>query len=64
MKKEYTNTNSNDWDMDTSQPVDREELNRRLEAVKKRIDEQIRMHMFRKYGQKRPNKKTNSSKGW
>ena len=64
MKKEYTNTNSNGWDMDTSQPVDRKELNRRLEAVKKRIDEQMRMHMFRKYGQKRPNKKTNSSKGW
>lgn len=34
MKKEYTNTNSNGWDMDTSQPVDRKELNRRLEAVK------------------------------
>ena len=50
--------------MDTSQPVDRKELNRRLEAVKKRIDEQMRMHMFRKYGQKRPNKKTNSSIGW
>lgn len=64
MKKEYTNTNSNGWDMDTSQPVDREERNRRLEAVKKRIDEQMRMHMFRKNGQKRPNKKTNSSKGW
>lgn len=64
MKKEYTNTNSNAWDMDTFQPVDREELNRRLEAVKKRIDEQIRMHMFQKHGQKRPNKKTNSSKGW
>ena len=64
MKKEYTNTNSNGWDMDTFQPVDREELNRRLEAVKKRIDEQMRMHMFRKYGQKRPNKKTNFSKGW
>ena len=44
--------------------VDREELNRRLEAVKKRIDEQMRMHMFRKYDPKRPNKKTNSSKGW
>lgn len=64
MKKEYTNTNSNGWGMDMSQPVDREELNRRLEAVKKRIDEQMRMHMFRKYGPKRPNKKTNSSKGW
>ncbi len=50
--------------MDTFQPVDREELNRRLEAVKKRIDEQMRMHMFRKHGQKRPNKKTNFSKGW
>lgn len=64
MKKEYTNTNLNGWDMDTSQPVDREELNRRLEAVKKRIDEQMRMHMFRKYGPKHPNKKTNSPKGW
>lgn len=64
MKKEYTNTNSNGWDMDTFQPVDREDLNRRLEAVKKRIDEQMRMHMFGKRGQKRHNKKTNSPKGW